>query len=164
LTLIAKAVISHGNSIVLAYSPPDCWNLAERMADLLPEKRSDNIALVSEFIAAECGEDFALQSLLAKGIGVHHAGISPEIRTLLECLTEKGELPVLVATTTLAQGVNFPISNVILSTHSKPIRTGNSYSRPNLRPDEFWNIAGRAGRLFQDTLGLVVLHPNNKMM
>lgn len=154
--LTAKALAARGSSIVLAYSPADCWNLADKLKAMLPDKSSDNLSLVREFVAAECGEDFALYSLLAKGIGVHHSGISPEIRSLLEWLTEEGELAALISTTTVAQGVNFPISNVILSTWQKPVPVGNNYIRQPLRPDEFWNIAGRAGRLFQDTLGLVL--------
>lgn len=154
--LVAEALASRGSSIVLAYSPTDCWNLAEKLAPMLPDKQSDRLTLVREFVKAEYGEDFALHAFLGKGLGVHHAGISPEVRTLLEWLTEEGELVALVATTTVAQGVNFPISNVILSTHFKPIRIGEAFIKGKLRPDEFWNIAGRAGRLFQDTLGLVI--------
>lgn len=154
--LVAEALASRGSSIVLAYSPTDCWNLAEKLAPMLPDKQSDRLTLVKEFVKAEYGEDFALHAFLGKGLAVHHAGISPEVRTLLEWLTEEGELVALVATTTVAQGVNFPISNVILSTHFKPIRIGDGFIKGKLRPDEFWNIAGRAGRLFQDTLGLVI--------
>jgi hypothetical protein len=154
--LVAEAVSQRGNSVVLAYSPADCWKLAEKLSQNLPEKTNDSLSLVREFVEAECGNDFALCNLLKKGIGVHHAGIPPEIRTLLEWLAEEGELVSLVATSTLAQGVNFPISNVILSTTSKPIKMGDRFARESLRPDEFWNIAGRAGRLFQETLGLVL--------
>ncbi|MDR1870951.1 MAG: DEAD/DEAH box helicase [Deltaproteobacteria bacterium] len=154
--LIAEALASHGSSIVLAYSPNDCWNLADKLASTLPSKQSDRLTLVREFVKAEYGEDFALYSLLGKGLGVHHSGISPDVRALLEWLTEENELVALVATTTVARGLNFPISNVILSTHFKSIRIGKSFTKSQLRPDEFWNIAGRAGRLFQDTLGLVI--------
>jgi hypothetical protein len=154
--LVAKVLASRGSSIVLAYSPTDCWNLAEKLAPTLPDRESDKISLVKDFVKAEYGEDFALYTFLGKGLAVHHAGISPEVRTLLEWLTEEGELAALVATTTVAQGVNFPISNVILSTHFKPMRVGEAFIKSKLRPDEFWNIAGRAGRLFQDTLGLVI--------
>lgn len=154
--LAAEALAARGSSIVLAYSPTDCWNLAEKLAQMLPEKRSDKLDLVREFVAAECGDDFALYSLLGKGIGVHHSGIPQEIRTLLEWLTEENEIVALVATTTVAQGVNFPISNVILSTFHKPVRIGQAFIREKMRPDEFWNIAGRAGRLLHDTLGLVI--------
>lgn len=154
--LAAEALASRGSSIVLAYSPADCWNLAAKISPLLPDKRSDKLDLVREFVAAECGEDFALHALLGKGVGVHHSGIPQEIRTLLEWLTEEGEIVTLVATTTVAQGVNFPISNVILSTFHKPVRIGSAFIKEKMRPDEFWNIAGRAGRLLHDTLGLVL--------
>ena len=153
---VAKALASRGSSIVLAISPSDCWNLAEKLAIMLPNKQSDKLTLVKEFVKAEYGEDFSLYTLLDKGIGVHHAGISSEVRALLEWLTEEGEIVALVATTTIAQGVNFPISNVILSTHFKRIPIGKDFVTKELRPDEFWNIAGRAGRLFQDTLGLII--------
>ena len=158
--LVAEVLANRGNSIILTYSPTDCWRLSEKLAGLLPNRKSEKISLVKEYIKLECGADFALYSLLDKGIGVHHAGISPDIRSLMEWLTEEGDLCVLVATTTLAQGVNFPISNVILSTYFKPRKAGVSYIREKMRSDEFWNIAGRAGRLFQDTLGLVIFAIN----
>lgn len=154
--LVAEALSSRGSTVVLAYSPVDCWKLAEKLYQNLPEKISDNLSLVSDFVKAECGSDFLLCEYLKRGIGVHHAGIPPEIRILLEWLAEEGELVSLVATSTLAQGVNFPISNLVLSTTTKPARFGDGYARVDLRYDEFWNIAGRAGRLFQETLGLVL--------
>jgi superfamily II DNA/RNA helicase len=153
--ITAEALSQRGNSVVLAFSPTDCWNIAGKLAKNLPEKNSAKLALVREFTESEYGSDFMLCELLRKGIGVHHAGISPEMRTILEWLAEEDELAVLVATTTLAQGVNFPISNVILSTTTKPLKKGDYYGRKDLSPEEFWNIAGRAGRLFQETLGLV---------
>jgi replicative superfamily II helicase len=159
--LVAEVLSSHGSSIVLAITPASCWSLAEKLASLLPERQSDKLDLVKEFVSTEYGNDFALYSLLEKGIGVHHSGISPEVRVLLEWLTEEGELVALIATTTVAQGVNFPISNVILSTHFKPVQRGESFVTEPLRPDEFWNIAGRAGRIFQDTLGLVIFASQN---
>jgi len=158
---IAEALACRGCTVVLAYSPPDCWKLAKRLAQHLPEKTSDKLSLVREFAEAECGPGFALCDYLKKGIGVHHSGISPEIRTLLEWLTEEGELVALVATSTIAQGVNFPISNVVLSTNRKPKKVGKGYISQNLQYDEFWNIAGRAGRLFQETLGLVIFASQN---
>ena len=94
-SFIAEVLAFRGSSIVLAYSPSDCWRLAEKLASKLPYKQSDNLTLVREFVAIEYGEDFALYHYLEKGVGVHHAGISPEVRTLLEWLTEEGELVAL---------------------------------------------------------------------
>jgi replicative superfamily II helicase len=79
---------------------------------------------------------------------VHHAGLSDEVRSLIEWLTEEGDIKVLCATTTLAQGINFPVSSVFLATIKYP------YGVP-FKTREFWNLAGRAGRMNQDSVGVV---------
>ncbi|MBI5515238.1 MAG: DEAD/DEAH box helicase [Deltaproteobacteria bacterium] len=112
-----------------------------------------DVALVQRFLEAELGEEFALRALLNHGVGVHHSGLSPEARFLMEWLAERGKLRALVATTSLAQGVNFPVTSVVLATYKLPQRFGGPRDMPS---SSFWNIAGRAGRLLQDTLGLVV--------
>jgi hypothetical protein len=65
-------------------------------------------------------------------------------------LTERAEIRVLVATTTIAQGVNFPVSGVVFASHQYPY----GHSMP---AEDFWNIAGRAGRVDQGDLGVVAL-------
>lgn len=57
---------------------------------------------------------------------------------------------MLVATTTIAQGVNFPVSGVVFASHQYP------YGQA-MPPEDFWNIAGRAGRVDQGDLGVVAL-------
>ena len=96
------------------------------------------------------GKDFPLTTLLDYGIGVHHAGLSEDTRMLVEWLTEQGMLKVLVATTTIAQGVNFPVAGVVFASHQYP------YGQ-DLPPEDFWNIAGRAGRVDQGDLGIIAL-------
>jgi hypothetical protein len=100
------------------------------------------------------GQDFPLISLLEFGVGVHHSGLSEDTRTLVEWLTEQGKLKVLVATTTIAQGVNFPVSGVVFASHQYP------YGQ-DMPPEDFWNIAGRAGRVDQEDIGIIVLAGNN---
>ena len=152
---IAKILCVRGTSILLAYSPRDTWSIAEvlweNLSDL--ERPRERVELVRRFLATELGSDFRLYELLAKGVAVHHAGLPPEVRFLIEWLAEEGDIRVLVATTSLAQGVNFPVSSVVLATHQlyQP-----SAGRQNMEPAAFWNIAGRAGRIFQQTLGLIV--------
>lgn len=155
---LARVLSKRDCSIVLAYSPHDSWDIARDIAGELPEieNLSANIELVKRFVKVEYGDDFVLSELLSHGVGVHHGGLSPDTRYLLEWLVEKNELKALVATSTIAQGVNFPISSVVLATHHKPVKIGNHLRKVQLRPDEFWNVAGRAGRLFQDSLGLVL--------
>jgi hypothetical protein len=96
------------------------------------------------------GEQFPLVDLLSRRIGVHHGGLPEEVRMLMEWLFEKGHLDVLTATTTLAQGVNFPVSGVVMAATQYP------YGQ-DMPPEDFWNIAGRAGRVSQGQLGVVAL-------
>ncbi len=101
------------------------------------------------------GEDFPLAGLLEYGVGVHHAGMSEDTRSLVEWLTENNRLDVLVATTTIAQGVNFPVSGVVFASHQ--YRSRKFPYRIDMPPQDFWNIAGRAGRVDQGDLGVVAL-------
>jgi superfamily II DNA/RNA helicase len=155
----AKLVSRRGTCIILSSSPKNAWQTARLLGENLPDKQDihENVRLVQRFLKDEFGDDFELISLLSKGIGVHHGGLSHEIRYLMEWLIENKHIDILVATTTLAQGINFPITSVIFASHRKYIRRRTV----DLSPEEFWNIAGRTGRLFQDTLGLVILSARN---
>ncbi|MDO4913941.1 MAG: DUF3516 domain-containing protein, partial [Bifidobacteriaceae bacterium] len=93
-----------------------------------------------------------LQRLLRTGIGVHHAGMLPRYRRLVEQLAQQGLLPVICGTDTLGVGINVPIHSVILTALTK---FDGSHSR-KLRAREFHQIAGRAGRMGFDTQGLVI--------
>lgn len=66
----------------------------------------------------------------------------------------RGKLRVLVATTTLAQGVNFPVGSVVLKSHTQ--HGGPGVGRKPMPLDQFWNIAGGSGRLTHDPLGLAI--------
>ena len=137
------------------HSRPDhVWKLAEKIKSGQSRSVSENVQFVREYVAAELGEQFPLINLLAHGIGVHHGGLPEEIRMLMEWLFEKGELDVLAATTTIAQGVNFPVSGVVMAA------TKYSYGQA-MPPEDFWNIAGRAGRVSQGQLGVVALVAKN---
>ena len=111
---------------------------------------TEDLRHIKNFLADEMGPDFPLTSLLEYGIGVHHAGLSEDTRTIMEWLTEKAKLRVLVATTTIAQGVNLPVSGVVFASYQYP------YGQ-DMPPEDFWNIAGRAGRIDQGDLGIIAL-------
>jgi superfamily II RNA helicase len=86
------------------------------------------------------------------GIGVHHAGMLPKYRRLVERLAQAGLLKVICGTDTLGVGVNVPIRTVLFTALSK--YDGHRVRR--LRAREFHQIAGRAGRAGFDTIGYVV--------
>lgn len=94
----------------------------------------------------------ALRRLLTNGVGVHHAGMLPRYRLLVEKLAQQGLLPVICGTDTLGVGINVPIRTVVLTALAK--FDGKRQRRLNAR--EFHQIAGRAGRAGFDTEGHVV--------
>jgi hypothetical protein len=153
----AQILQRRGTVIVLVGKPSNSWEVAALFK--VEENRigvsSVDLTHIQRFLADEMGPDFPLTSLLEYGIGVHHSGLSDDTRTLVEWLTEQSKLRVLVATTTIAQGVNFPVSGVVFASHQYPSRH-YPYVQ-DMPPEDFWNIAGRAGRVDQGDLGIVAL-------
>jgi len=147
---IAKEFSKRGTSISVSGTIPHAWGVARKVAGEMdyPEKIHDDVALVQRFLATEISAEFELIDMLGKGVGVHHAGLPSEVLSLIEWLTESGHIKVLCATTTIAQGLNFPVSSVFLATTKYPYGVQMS-SR------SFWNLAGRAGRIGQDSVGVV---------
>src|ERR1700710_771679 len=93
-----------------------------------------------------------LSRLLRLGIGVHHAGMLPKYRRLVEQLAQSGQLRVICGTDTLGVGINVPIRTVLLTALTKYDGT----RMRQLSAREFHQIAGRAGRAGFDTAGTVV--------
>ncbi|WP_020575448.1 DEAD/DEAH box helicase [Actinopolymorpha alba] len=94
-----------------------------------------------------------LSRLVRHGIGVHHAGMLPRYRRLVETLAQAGLLKVICGTDTLGVGINVPIRTVLFTGLSKY----DGVKTRLLRAREFHQIAGRAGRAGFDTLGQVVV-------
>ncbi|MFP1678244.1 DEAD/DEAH box helicase [Alloalcanivorax sp. C16-2] len=156
LAAIAVRKLKVRGPVIAMHSRPDfVWSLAEKIKSGSLPILSDDVRFVQKYVAAELGAEFPLVDLLSHGVGVHHGGLPEEIRMLMEWLFEKERLDVLVATTTIAQGVNFPVSGVVMAATSYP------YGQP-MPPEDFWNIAGRAGRVSQGQLGVVALVAKNE--
>lgn len=94
-----------------------------------------------------------LSRLVRHGIGVHHAGMLPKYRRLVEQLAQAGLLKIICGTDTLGVGINVPIRTVVFSALSKYDGTRTRL----LNAREFHQIAGRAGRAGFDTAGTVVV-------
>ena len=148
----AQVLKRRGAVIVLVDQPRRSWSVAEafKVDENRIAHKSEDLGHIQRFLIDEMGPDFPLAPLLEYGVGVHHAGLSDDTRTIVEWLTEHNELKVLVATTTIAQGVNFPVSGVVFASHQYP------YGQ-EMPPEDFWNIAGRAGRVDQGDLGIIAL-------
>lgn len=120
-----------------------------------PAAASDDLALVQKYMDEEIGCSTLYTDLLSKGVSVHHAGLSDETKILIEHLIRQGDIRYVCATSTIAEGVNFPVSSVYFDTYT---RGRNKI----LSANDFWNIAGRAGRTLVDDFGKIILPFNSE--
>ncbi len=138
------AAVEHATSLLSASGP------RAAMA-----ARVDKAALAERIGTFRFGSGFGktLSKLVRSGVGVHHAGMLPKYRRLVEQLAQAGLLQVICGTDTLGVGINVPIRTVLFTGLAK---FDGSRQRV-LRTREFQQIAGRAGRAGFDTAGYVVV-------
>jgi superfamily II RNA helicase len=140
---------------IVSFTQSDAVAQANAIASVTKKLSDDRKEAVAEELArarltSGFGRDLA--RLLRNGVGVHHAGMLPRYRRVVERLTQQGALRVVSGTDTLGVGVNLPIRTVVLTRLYK-------YDGTEIRlltAREFHQIAGRAGRAGYDTKGLVV--------
>ena len=120
---------------------------------LASREQRDRIA--DEIAGFRFGPGFGrtLNRLLRHGVGVHHAGMLPKYRRVVERLTQRGLLPVVCGTDTLGVGINVPIRTVLLTSLVKY----DGVRMRHLSAREFHQISGRAGRAGFDTVGEVII-------
>ena len=152
----SKVLDLNSPKIVLAHSVNSTYSIADKLyAESTEEFQSDDdVNLLIKLVKSELGQDFPLAKYLERRIAVHSSVLPDDIKFLIEDLMEKEKLQALVATTTIAQGINFPVSALIMGSYSYP-RFGNMPVR------DFWNLAGRVGRAGQKELGWVGLCARN---
>lgn len=150
----AIKLVDRGSVLVLCRGRGTAEERAAQIAAVRPEKQLSSLGqAIVAYAESELGREHPLPRYLRRGVTYHHAGLSHDLRYLLERTIDAEDVNVVCGTTTLAQGVNFPIASVIVETLQKP-KNPNGWQA--LTFAEFWNIAGRAGRALRDRLGLVV--------
>lgn len=140
---------------IVHFSQLDAVEQASNLASISVTTRAekDQIAQIIKDFRFTSGFGKTLNRLIRQGIGVHHAGMLPKYRRLVERLAQDGLLKVISGTDTLGVGINVPIRTVLMTGLSK--FDGNKQRHLNAR--EFHQIAGRAGRAGFDTAGTVVV-------
>jgi superfamily II RNA helicase len=116
------------------------------------EEKDAIAALIGRF-RFTAGFGKTLSRLVRHGIGVHHAGMLPKYRRLVERLAQAGLMKIICGTDTLGVGINVPIRTVVFTALSKY----DGVKTRHLKAREFHQIAGRAGRAGYDTIGNVVV-------
>lgn len=98
------------------------------------------------------GKEHLLTKSLKNGITLHHGRLPDVIRTSIEKDFRRKKIQVIIATNTLAQGVNLPISTIIIHSCRRYIENVSE----RISAMDYWNIAGRAGRAGEETTGLII--------
>jgi hypothetical protein len=106
-----------------------------------------------EYLSLEFGRDWVGTKALAEAAVLHHGDIPQEVREVLEGLVRSRAAPLVICTTTLAEGVNLPIRTMVLYTTTRRNRDGR---REDLLTRDIRNLVGRAGRPGASTRGLVI--------
>merc|ERR1719203_2202635 len=101
----------------------------------------------------------SLIHLLQRGVGIHHSGLLPILKEIVEILFGEGLIRVLCTTETFAMGVNFPAKTVIFS----DVKKWDGMNHRLLSSGEYIQMSGRAGRRGLDQRGIVILVAHDKM-
>jgi superfamily II RNA helicase len=153
---LEELLVTHGAPVyVVHFTQAAALERAQALMSLNVCTRAEKDA-IAELIGNfrfTAGFGRTLSRLVRHGIGVHHAGMLPKYRRLVERLAQAGMLKIVCGTDTLGVGINVPIRTVLFTALSKydGVRTRHLNAR------EFHQIAGRAGRAGYDTVGTVVV-------
>jgi Helicase conserved C-terminal domain len=139
------------SSLIYANGPDEAERVALTIAKSLSsrEPTSSRVAL-SKLSSDAVHEKYVLADCVLKGVGFHYANIPTIVRQEIENAFWAGDLDYLVCTSTLLQGVNLPAKNLFVLNPTKGQNTP-------IEPADFWNLAGRAGRLRQEFQGNIFL-------
>lgn len=141
LPFIAQALAGNtpGN-VIYVNRASDAEKIAEILCQFVPtEEHDDELNALSEFCEKAVHPKFMLRRFVRKGVAFHYGNIPQLIRTEVERLFSAGKIKYLVCTSTLVEGVNLSCRNIFMRNPKRGIR--------DLMPlDDFWNLAGRAGR------------------
>ncbi len=134
---------------------PRPWSARRRLSSLRIVSREQRDAIAEAIGGFRFTTAFGrmLSRYVRAGIGVHHAGMLPRYRRLVETLAQRGLLRVICGTDTLGVGINVPIRTVLITALAKY----DGQRMRQLSAREFHQVAGRAGRAGFDTAGTVVV-------
>ncbi len=134
-------------SIIFLPDKPSTESLGAKLKEVVDFSPASGAMEELKSFEDSCSRDLLL-SFLSKGISIHNADLSWEERDLVERYFRKGEIRILLSTSTLAMGINLPAKNVFIPEkkwHSS--RKGNSLAMTDITKAEHENMGGRAGRL-----------------
>nr|XP_031861831.1 uncharacterized protein CI109_002660 [Kwoniella shandongensis]KAA5528903.1 hypothetical protein CI109_002660 [Kwoniella shandongensis] len=154
--------------IIFAFSKRECEDLAMQMQkfDFNTEDEAATVAQVFENAIGALSEDDRKLSqiegilpLLKRGIGIHHGGLLPILKEVIEILFQEGLIKALFATETFSIGLNMPAKTVVFTS----VRKFDGKDFRNLSGGEYIQMSGRAGRRGLDARGIVIMMCDEKI-
>src|SRR3954453_12601136 len=145
-------------ALVFCFNRDECWSVAEQLKGLDLMLPAQKTAVNKEVDKLEWPQGVGpkLKQMLRRGVGVHHAGLLPKYRRIVEDLFEKKLLSVALCTETLAAGINLPARSVVMTSLVK----GPFGKEKLIEPSTAHQIFGRAGRPQFDKEGFVFALPH----
>lgn len=150
LVQIALRLGEKGQNLIYAGGPAECEKIAFGLSDTEDETVTPEQDELSAFIKDAVHPKFQLANDVTTGVGFHYGRLPSLVRKAVEDAFSNGTLHYLVTTSTLLHGVNMPPQNLFLHNPQK------GRNEP-ISPSEFWNLAGRAGRLGKEFSGNIFL-------
>lgn len=167
---VVKMIVERGfePAIVFSFSRRECESLALQLAKLnlnTPDESALVDTVFKNAMESLTAKDQGLPQitaalpLLRRGIGIHHSGLLPLVKEVVEILFAEGLVKVLFATETFAMGLNVPAKTVLFTA----IRKFDGEAIRLLRAGEYVQMSGRAGRRGLDARGLAILLCDEKL-
>jgi hypothetical protein len=140
-------------ALVFCFNREECWSVAEQLKGKQMLAEGQQARLVAELAGHDWSQGAGpkLKQILLRGVGVHHAGLLPKYRRIVEHLFQHKLLSVCVCTETLSAGINLPARSVVLPNLMK----GPPGKKKIIEPSAAHQMFGRAGRPQFDKQGFV---------
>lgn len=148
LNELLLSIGSDKKNIVYCNSVEDTINLALSFSRVLKEKRDPRVDEVIKLIQEYLHKDYYLIDCLKKGVAFHFGKLPQRIREKVEALYEQKVIDYMFCTSTLLEGVNLPAQNIFILNNTIGLRKFTDV--------DFWNLAGRAGRLSKELSGNII--------
>ncbi len=143
---------NQGGNMVYVNSQNEAEETAKALVEILPrdfESKDKDIENLIELSKTLVHPHYDLGNVLIKGVAFHYGHMPLPLKTAIEDLFKQGKIKYLICTSTLLEGVNLPAKNIFLKNPSRGV--GNPIS-----DSDFWNLAGRAGRLKKEFQGNII--------
>lgn len=135
-------------NIIYCNTKDDTINYALGYAQNRPSIKDDDLNNLIKLVQETMHEEYFLIDCLKKGVAYHFGGLPQQIREMIELLFQQQKIKDILCTSTLLEGVNLPAKNIFI--------LSNAIGLTKFSKIDFWNLAGRAGRLTKDLSGNIV--------